>query len=210
MVHLSPMVDCAWHIRPQLSPPGIVHLHPSCWTNAFTSHVCPGFEALKQMDFCNRTTGVFRFFFFKDVLYMITFASKKKALTSQAFVTHFGKCIDEKTPLLRSMDAVKTHGLRMLKAIGIGTDAQTMHSYLGWEQEFLGESLSEMLVKMFANFLRPRMLGSWGWAWWWCFKRQFLWMICWSICFLFDFWVFQQIEQWIWQSKKLIVVESCG
>mmetsp|Transcript_35745 Transcript_35745/g.58526 ORF Transcript_35745/g.58526 Transcript_35745/m.58526 type:complete len:695 (+) Transcript_35745:62-2146(+) len=53
-----------------------------------------------------------------------------------AFVTHFGKCIDEKTPLLRSMDAVKTHGLRMLKAIGIGTDAQTMHSYLGWEQEF--------------------------------------------------------------------------
>eukprot|EP00490_Sorites_sp_Unknown_P012186 CAMPEP_0114648018 /NCGR_PEP_ID=MMETSP0191-20121206/6123_1 /TAXON_ID=126664 /ORGANISM="Sorites sp." /LENGTH=694 /DNA_ID=CAMNT_0001861211 /DNA_START=96 /DNA_END=2180 /DNA_ORIENTATION=- len=53
-----------------------------------------------------------------------------------AFVTHFGKCIDEKTPLLRSMDAVKTSGLRLLKAIGIGTDAQTMHSYLGWEQEF--------------------------------------------------------------------------
>jgi glutamine synthetase type III len=23
-----------------------------------------------------------------------------------------------------------------LKALGIGTDAQTMHSYLGWEQEF--------------------------------------------------------------------------
>ena len=29
---------------------------------------------------------------------------------SGAFITHFGKCIDEKTPLLRSMDAVKTHG----------------------------------------------------------------------------------------------------
>ena len=53
-----------------------------------------------------------------------------------AFVTHFGKCIDEKTPLLRSMDAVRTHGLRLLQAIGIGKDAQTMHSYLGWEQEF--------------------------------------------------------------------------
>lgn len=51
-----------------------------------------------------------------------------------AFVTHFGKCIDEKTPLLRSMDAVKLSGLRLLKAIGIGTDAQSMHSYLGWEQ----------------------------------------------------------------------------
>eukprot|EP00913_Durusdinium_trenchii_P021046 g19779.t1 len=54
----------------------------------------------------------------------------------EAFVTHFGKCIDEKTPLLRSMDAVKTSGLRLLKAINIGTDAKTMHSYLGWEQEF--------------------------------------------------------------------------
>jgi len=53
-----------------------------------------------------------------------------------AFVTHFGKCIDEKTPLLRSMDAVTLHGLRLLKAIGIGTDAKAMCSYLGWEQEF--------------------------------------------------------------------------
>ena len=53
-----------------------------------------------------------------------------------AFITHFGKCIDEKTPLLRSMDAVKSQGLRMLKAVGLGKDAQTMHSYLGWEQEF--------------------------------------------------------------------------
>lgn len=54
-----------------------------------------------------------------------------------AFVTHFGKCIDEKTPLLRSMDAVKSSGLRLLKAINIGTDAKTMFSYLGWEQEHL-------------------------------------------------------------------------
>jgi len=53
-----------------------------------------------------------------------------------AFITHFGKCIDEKTPLLRSMDAVTLHGLRLLKAIGIGTDAKAMCSYLGWEQEF--------------------------------------------------------------------------
>lgn len=41
-----------------------------------------------------------------------------------AFVTHFGKCIDEKTPLLRSMDAVSQSGLKLLKAIGIGTDAK--------------------------------------------------------------------------------------
>eukprot|EP00913_Durusdinium_trenchii_P010692 g10032.t1 len=57
-----------------------------------------------------------------------------------AFVTHFGKCIDEKTPLLRSMDAVKREGLRLLKATGLGKDAKTIYSrlarYLGWEQEF--------------------------------------------------------------------------
>ena len=53
-----------------------------------------------------------------------------------AFVTHFGKCIDEKTPLLRSMDAIKEQGLRLLKAVGLGKDVKTMHSYLGWEQEF--------------------------------------------------------------------------
>mmetsp|Transcript_14290 Transcript_14290/g.24791 ORF Transcript_14290/g.24791 Transcript_14290/m.24791 type:complete len:716 (-) Transcript_14290:180-2327(-) len=53
-----------------------------------------------------------------------------------AFVTHFGKCIDEKTPLLRSMDAVTVQGLRMLKAVGLGKDVKAMYSYLGWEQEF--------------------------------------------------------------------------
>ena len=82
MVHRSPMVDFAWHIRPQLSPPGIVHLHPSCWTNACTSHVCPGFEALKQMDFCNRTTGVFRFFL---KTYILIFSSKKRPQFQSGF-----------------------------------------------------------------------------------------------------------------------------
>merc|ERR1719191_1922989 len=53
-----------------------------------------------------------------------------------SFVTHLGKCIDDKTPLLRSMDAVTAQGLRLLKAMGLATDAKTMYSYLGWEQEF--------------------------------------------------------------------------
>jgi glutamine synthetase len=52
------------------------------------------------------------------------------------FVTHYGKCIDDKTPLLRSADAVKTQGLRLLKNIKMFTDATSMYSYLGWEQEF--------------------------------------------------------------------------
>jgi len=53
-----------------------------------------------------------------------------------AFVTHLGDSIDEKTPLLRSQDAVSREGLRLLKNIKIGEDATTVHSYLGWEQEF--------------------------------------------------------------------------
>merc|ERR1711933_533671 len=53
-----------------------------------------------------------------------------------SFVTHLGKCIDDKTPLLRSMDAVATQGLRLLKALQLAPDAKTLNSYLGWEQEF--------------------------------------------------------------------------
>jgi len=53
-----------------------------------------------------------------------------------AFVTHNGDSIDEKTPLLRSNDAVNREGLRLLNNITIGVDAKAVHSYLGWEQEF--------------------------------------------------------------------------
>jgi len=55
------------------------------------------------------------------------------------FVTHYGKCIDLKTPLLRSADAVSTQGLRLLKAMNLKTpkaQAKKMFSYVGWEQEF--------------------------------------------------------------------------
>merc|ERR1719264_1859398 len=53
-----------------------------------------------------------------------------------SFVTHLGACIDDKTPLLRSNDALNKHGLRLLKAINIGTDAKALNSFLGWEHEF--------------------------------------------------------------------------
>jgi len=53
-----------------------------------------------------------------------------------AFVTHLGACIDDKTPLLRSNDALNKQGLRLLKNINISTDAKAIHSFLGWEQEF--------------------------------------------------------------------------
>jgi len=53
-----------------------------------------------------------------------------------SFVTHVGKCIDDKTPLLRSMDAVSVQGMRLLKNLGFAKDAKCLRSYLGWEQEF--------------------------------------------------------------------------
>lgn len=53
-----------------------------------------------------------------------------------SFVTYLGTCIDEKTPLLRSADAVNRHGLRLLKAMKVEPGATTLYSYLGWEQEF--------------------------------------------------------------------------
>jgi len=56
------------------------------------------------------------------------------------FVTHYGKCIDLKTPLLRSSDAASREGLRLIKNMKL-TDAKAVNakglvSYLGWEQEF--------------------------------------------------------------------------
>eukprot|EP00416_Gambierdiscus_australes_P016997 CAMPEP_0171064736 /NCGR_PEP_ID=MMETSP0766_2-20121228/6465_1 /TAXON_ID=439317 /ORGANISM="Gambierdiscus australes, Strain CAWD 149" /LENGTH=698 /DNA_ID=CAMNT_0011520801 /DNA_START=81 /DNA_END=2177 /DNA_ORIENTATION=+ len=53
-----------------------------------------------------------------------------------SFVSHLGACLDDKTPLLRSNDAVNKEGLRLLKAINIATDAKAIYSFLGWEQEF--------------------------------------------------------------------------
>jgi len=56
------------------------------------------------------------------------------------FVTHYAKCIDLKTPLLRSSDAVSREGIRLLRNMGLqGTkarNAKAMLSYVGWEQEF--------------------------------------------------------------------------
>ena len=51
-------------------------------------------------------------------------------------MTHYGRAIDDKTPLLRSQDAVAREGLRLLKACGVEETATTMYAYLGWEQEF--------------------------------------------------------------------------
>ena len=62
-------------------------------------------------------------------------------------MTQNGDAIDDKTPLLRSSDAVNREGLRLLKNIGIGTDAQAINSYLGWEQEFFCLDREDFLAR---------------------------------------------------------------
>jgi glutamine synthetase len=53
-----------------------------------------------------------------------------------ALISQMGCALDEKTPLLRAMDAVNREGLAMLKAIGGYDDVNQVMPYLGWEQEF--------------------------------------------------------------------------
>ena len=51
------------------------------------------------------------------------------------FVSHNGDSLDQKTILLRSMDAVNTNGVRLLRALG-DNEAQRVVANVGWEQEF--------------------------------------------------------------------------
>jgi glutamine synthetase len=51
------------------------------------------------------------------------------------FLTHYGAALDEKTPLLRSQDAVSEAAVRVLRLLG-DVDTQYVVSNVGWEQEF--------------------------------------------------------------------------
>src|ERR1700761_909621 len=52
-----------------------------------------------------------------------------------AFVSWTGEALDKKTPLLRSMEAVSTQALRILKLFG-NTEAQKVFATVGPEQEY--------------------------------------------------------------------------
>jgi len=62
------------------------------------------------------------------------------------FVSFYGKALDEKTPLLRSMEAVSAAGTRLLKLLG--HEAKTVKPMIGLEQEFF-------LVPREAYYKRP-------------------------------------------------------
>jgi glutamine synthetase len=52
-----------------------------------------------------------------------------------AFVSYTGEALDKKTPLLRSMDAINTHAMRILKTMG-NTTSKRVISSVGPEQEY--------------------------------------------------------------------------
>jgi len=67
------------------------------------------------------------------------------------FVTKDGLCLDDKTPLLRSTDAVNREGQRLCKNLDLGKKKEIVN-YLGWEQEFF-------LVSRQAFLKRPDLVA---------------------------------------------------
>lgn len=53
-----------------------------------------------------------------------------------AFVSYTGEALDKKTPLLRSMDAVSTQAMRVLKIFGTDTGVSRVFATCGAEQEY--------------------------------------------------------------------------
>eukprot|EP01139_Manchomonas_bermudensis_P025594 Amastigsp_a845891_8.p1 type:complete len:718 gc:universal Amastigsp_a845891_8:2182-29(-) len=63
------------------------------------------------------------------------FVREQTLMIPAAFVSWNGEPLDEKTPLLRSQEAVSTQGLRLLRLLG-DTQSKSVITKVGWEQEF--------------------------------------------------------------------------
>jgi glutamine synthetase len=74
-------------------------------------------------------------FVFKDILYI-----------PSAFIAWTGQALDERTPLLRSQEAVNETGTRLLRALGDKRDHRVV-SNVGWEQEFFVTSHENYLAR---------------------------------------------------------------
>ena len=63
-----------------------------------------------------------------------------------SFVSHYGDALDEKTPLLRSNEAINTQGSRLLKLLG-DTESTEVVTNVGWEQEFFCLDREDFLAR---------------------------------------------------------------
>jgi glutamine synthetase len=69
-----------------------------------------------------------------------------------AFISWSGDALDKKTPLLKSMEALSTHALRILKLFG-NRDAKKVFTTVGPEQEYF-------LIDKHFYYLRPDLLNA--------------------------------------------------
>jgi len=63
-----------------------------------------------------------------------------------AFVAHTGEAIDEKTPLLRSQEAINREGVRLQRHLGDNTCNEVVAN-VGWEQEFFAIDRDDFLAR---------------------------------------------------------------
>jgi len=70
-----------------------------------------------------------------------------------AFVSWTGAALDQKTPLLRSMDALSHHAMRILRIFGTNTGVRRIHTTVGAEQEYF-------LIDRNLYFARPDLLAA--------------------------------------------------
>jgi glutamine synthetase len=68
-----------------------------------------------------------------------------------AFVSWTGACLDQKTPLLRSIEALSTQAMRILRLFGTDTGVSRVQTTLGCEQEYF-------LVDRNLYFARPDLM----------------------------------------------------
>jgi glutamine synthetase len=69
-----------------------------------------------------------------------------------AFVSWTGEALDKKTPLLRSMEVLSTHALRILRLFG-NKEAQKVFTTVGSEQEYF-------LIDQHLYYLRPDLINA--------------------------------------------------
>ena len=70
-----------------------------------------------------------------------------------AFVSWTGAALDQKTPLLRSMEALSHHAMRILRIFGTDTDVRRVYTTVGAEQEYF-------LIDRNLYFARPDLLAA--------------------------------------------------
>ncbi len=91
---------------------------------------------------------------FKDILYI-----------PSAFISFNGHALDERTPLLRSQEAVAEHGGRLLKALGDKRTAMRVISNVGWEQVNSGRVWVGGRVGVGVNGVCVGRVNVWGRVW---------------------------------------------